>query len=57
MRSISTRLFLAILTILAVVVAGMGLATRWSFERGFIGYLNEQAQARVAQALPRMQQA
>lgn len=57
MRSISTRLFLAILTILAVVVAGMGLATRWSFERGFIGYLNEQGEARMTEVLPRVQQA
>lgn len=57
MRSISTRLFLAILATLAVVVAGMGLATRWSFERGFIGYLNEQGEARMAEVLPRVQQA
>ena len=57
MRSISTRLFLAFLTILAVVVAGMGLATRWSFERGFIGYLNEQGEARMTEVLPRVQQA
>lgn len=57
MRSISTRLFLAILTILAVVVAVVGLATRWSFERGFIGYLNEQAEARTAEVLPRVRQA
>lgn len=57
MRTISTRLFLAILAILTVVVAGIGLVTRWSFERGFIGYLNEQALARTAEVLPRVQQA
>jgi two-component system sensor histidine kinase BaeS len=57
MRSISTRFFLAILATLAVVVAVMGLATRWSFERGFIGYLNEQAQTRTVEVLPRVQQA
>ena len=56
-RSISTRFFLAILATLAIVVAVMGLATRWSFERGFIGYLNEQALARSAEVLPRVRQA
>jgi two-component system sensor histidine kinase BaeS len=56
-RNISTRFFLAILATLAVVVAVMGLATRWSFERGFIGYLNEQAQTRTVEVLPRVQQA
>ncbi len=57
MRSIATRFFLAILVTLAVVVTVMGLATRWSFERGFIGYLNEQAEVRMVEVLPRVRQA
>jgi len=57
MRSISTRLFLALLAMLALVVASMALVTQWNFERGFIGFLNEQGEARVAEVLPRAQQA
>lgn len=57
MRSISTRLFLALLALLAMVVAGMAIVTQWNFERGFIGFLNEQGEARVAEVLPRVQQA
>ncbi|WP_353395717.1 ATP-binding protein [Hydrogenophaga sp. 5NK40-0174] len=55
--SISTRIFLAMLGTLALVVAIMGFATRWSFERGFLGYLNGQAEARLHEVLPRVQQA
>lgn len=55
--SISTRIFLAMLGTLALVVAIMGFATRWSFERGFLGYLNGQAEARMFEVLPRLQQA
>jgi two-component system, OmpR family, sensor histidine kinase BaeS len=54
---ISTRLFLAMLATLAVVVATMGVATQWIFERGFIGYLNSQAETRILETMPRLQQA
>lgn len=55
--SISTRIFVAMLGTLALVVAIMGVATRWSFERGFLGYINAQAEARMQEVLPRLQQA
>jgi len=52
--SISTKLFIAILASVLLVILSMGLATSWSFGRGFLGYLNEQALERMAPVLPRL---
>ncbi|NWA84533.1 sensor histidine kinase efflux regulator BaeS [Pseudomonas sp. D2002] len=52
--SISTKLFIAVLAGVLLVILSMGLATSWSFGRGFLGYLNEQALERMAPVLPRL---
>jgi len=53
---ISTRLFLAILATSALTVLLVSGATRWNFERGFLGYLNELAVERMDTVLPRLAQ-
>jgi len=45
--SFSARLFLAVVAIAAFAVAAMGIAASWSYSRGFVGYLNEQAVTRM----------
>jgi two-component system sensor histidine kinase BaeS len=55
--SISTKLFLAVLASVALVILSMSLATSWSFGRGFLGYLNEQALQRMDPILPRLAKA
>jgi len=55
--SISAKLFVAVLATAAFAVLAMGFAAHWSFERGFLGYLNEQAIERVDAALPRLAEA
>ncbi|NWA24587.1 sensor histidine kinase efflux regulator BaeS [Pseudomonas gingeri] len=52
--SISTKLFIAVLASVLFVILSMGLATGWSFGRGFLGYLNEQALQRMEPVLPRL---
>lgn len=52
--SISTKLFVAVLSSVLFVILSMSLATSWSFGRGFLGYLNEQALERMAPVLPRL---
>jgi two-component system sensor histidine kinase BaeS len=47
---ITLKLFLAILAAAAVAAAAMALATRWSFQSGFLGYLS-QVEAQRADAL------
>lgn len=54
---ITAQLFIAVLAIAASVVLLMGAAAHESFQRGFIGFLNEQAVARMDAVLPRLQQA
>lgn len=54
---ISTRLFLAIVATAVLVVTLVGGATRWNFERGFLGYLNELAVERMAFLPPRLERA
>ncbi|OLF53425.1 sensor histidine kinase efflux regulator BaeS [Pseudomonas chlororaphis] len=55
--SISTKLFAAVLASVLFVILSMGLATGWSFGRGFLGYINEQALLRMEPVLPRLAQA
>lgn len=54
---ITTQVFIAVLAIAAGAVVAMALATHQSFQRGFIGYLNQQAVARMDAVLPRLAQA
>jgi two-component system sensor histidine kinase BaeS len=54
---LSTRLFLAVLATAVLVVAMVGGASQWNFERGFLGYLNELAQERTAFIVPRLERA
>lgn len=52
--SLTARLFLAVLATAVFAVLAMGVAAHWSYSRGFVGYLNEQAMVRVEEALPRL---
>ncbi|QGZ41913.1 two-component system sensor histidine kinase BaeS [Pseudoduganella flava] len=47
---ITTRLFCALLVVSVLTALGVGLGTRWSFQRGFQGYLNE-VEARRMEAM------
>ncbi len=47
---ITTRLFYALLVVSALTALGVSLGTRWSFQRGFQGYLNE-VEARRMEAM------
>ncbi len=49
---ITAKLFLGILGTSMIVAVAMGVATRYNFNRGFIGYLNEQATERLESLLP-----
>ena len=51
---ITAKLFLAVLFTAVCVVVAMALAAQWSFNRGFIGYLNEQEALRLEAARPRI---
>lgn len=55
--SITARLFIAVLAIAAFAVLAMGMAAHFSYTRGFIGYLNEQAMVRMEAAVPRLARA
>ena len=44
---ITRKLFLAVLATVIFAVMVVGVATRWSFTRGFLGYLNELAVERM----------
>jgi two-component system, OmpR family, sensor histidine kinase BaeS len=52
--SISTKLFAAVFASVLLVILAMSAATGWSFQRGFIGYLNDQGTTRLEKALPRL---
>lgn len=54
---ISARLFIAILATATISIAVSGVVTRLAFERGFLGYLNDLAEERMAYVLPRAEQA
>ena len=47
MKSISTKLFLALLSLTAVILFATLLLARWSFDYGFLDYLNAQQQQRL----------
>lgn len=49
---ITAKLFLAILASSVLVAVAMGLASRLTFNRGFLGYLNDQGVERMEALLP-----
>jgi two-component system, OmpR family, sensor histidine kinase BaeS len=54
---ITRKLFLAVLATVIFAVMIVGVATRWSFNRGFLGYLNELAVERMEFVTARVGQA
>ncbi|MFT4048120.1 MAG: sensor histidine kinase efflux regulator BaeS, partial [Solimonas sp.] len=54
---ITAKLFGAVLAACAAVLLVNGIAGRISFERSFIGYLNEQGVERMEEVLPRLERA
>ncbi|KPC54408.1 sensor histidine kinase efflux regulator BaeS [Amantichitinum ursilacus] len=54
---ITAKLFIAILASCAVVLLVNGVAARISFQRGFLGYLNEQGVERMQEVMPHIQAA
>jgi two-component system, OmpR family, sensor histidine kinase BaeS len=44
---LTAKLFLAMLAVAIFAVLAMGIAARWSFDRGFLGYLSEQETERM----------
>ncbi len=49
---VTTKLFVAIFATSLLVTVAMGVAARVSFTHGFLGYLNEQSQARIDDLMP-----
>lgn len=54
---ISAKLFIAILAACAAVLTVNGVASRISFQRDFMGYLNDQGMERMREVLPAIQAA
>ena len=50
---ITTKAFLAVLLVALAVLLAMGVAGRWSFTRGFVGYMDELALQRVENVTPK----
>src|SRR5450830_3029 len=55
--SIRLKLFYAMLGLVVLLICAMGAATHYIFNRDFLGYLNEQAQQRMEDLVPRLEQA
>jgi two-component system sensor histidine kinase BaeS len=54
---ITAKLFAAVLASCAIVLLMYGVAAEIGFQRGFLGYLNEQGQERMEVVLPRLESA
>jgi len=50
---ITTKAFLAVLLVALAVLLAMGAVGRWSFTRGFVGYMDELALQRMEDVLPK----
>ncbi|MBN9698380.1 MAG: HAMP domain-containing protein [Zoogloea sp.] len=50
---ITTKAFLAVLLVALAVLLAMGAVGRWSFTRGFVGYMDELALQRIEDVLPK----
>ncbi len=55
--NIRLKLFYAMLALIVVVIAAINGAGHYIFNRDFLGYLNEQAQQRMEDMVPRLEQA
>ncbi|GAC1334542.1 MAG: sensor histidine kinase efflux regulator BaeS [Collimonas sp.] len=55
--SIRLKLFYAMLAMAIAVIVAMSVVARLSFTHDFLGYLNEQAQGRMEELIPRLEQA
>jgi two-component system sensor histidine kinase BaeS len=55
--SIRLKLFYAMLAVVVVLICAVGAATHYIFNRDFLGYLNEQAQQRMEDLVPKLEQA
>ena len=53
---ITSKVFLAVLLVALAVLLAMGVAGRWSFTRGFVGYVDELALQRGEDLVPRFTQ-
>ncbi|MBK1715797.1 ATP-binding protein [Rubrivivax gelatinosus] len=51
---ITGKLFFAVLATATLVAVAVSAAAQWSFQRGFIGYLNAQAVLRMEAVMPRL---
>lgn len=51
-HSVTAKLFIAIFATSLLVAVAMGVASRISFTKGFVGYLNEQSEARLDDFMP-----
>lgn len=51
---ITGKLFVAVLATATLVAVAVGVAAQWSFQRGFLGYLNAQAVLRMELVMPRL---
>lgn len=54
---IGHKLFLAFLLVAISVLASTAVLTRWSFQRGFLDYINEQESRRISDVMPALAQA
>jgi two-component system sensor histidine kinase BaeS len=54
---VTAQLFAAVLASCAIVLLMYGIATEIGFQRGFLGYLNEQGRDRMEVVLPRLESA
>lgn len=55
--SLTMRIFLAVFATAIAMVILTGASTRWSFTRGFLGYLNDLAVTRMEAVVPRIAEA
>ena len=53
---ITSKVFLAVLLVALAVLLAMGVAGRWSFTRGSVGYVDELALQRGEDLVPRFTQ-
>lgn len=55
--SIRLKLFYAMLAVVVALIVVMGSVSHYIFNRDFLGYLNDQAQQRMEELVPRIEQA
>jgi len=55
--NIRLKLFYAMLALIVVLIAAINGASHYAFTRDFLGYLNDQAQQRMEDMIPRLEQA